>query len=336
MGPRKVTAARPALLIPVLALIVAGCSPTAGAARSEPAGNGGDSSFISPRSAQDSGAQDLIPGPPGPQGPPGPEGPQGPRGERGLPGIPGIEGPAGPRGATGPAGPQGPKGEPGDTTIVGETGPQGETGPAGPTGPEGPQGPQGPKGDTGDTGPQGATGPQGPQGETGPKGDTGATGPQGETGPQGPAGQDADSRGVIIFGDSDLGPVDDTSSGTLVGFGANILEEGIYVLHYTVEVLAVASPPDDVMGGYVPAGKCWVSINNNNIDNSRSRAEVFWSAGTAPSNGAEYLTVSSWALIEIKSTDESIEPYCRTRADSSDVGADVDLTVVLVPALYDP
>ena len=314
MGPQKVTVARPALVIPVLALIVAGCSPTAGAARSEPAGNGGDSSFISPSSAQDSGAQDLIPGPPGPQGPPGPEGPQGPQGERGLPGIPGIEGPAGP---------------------------------AGPTGPEGPQGPQGPKGDTGDTGPQGATGPQGPQGETGPKGDTGATGPQGPqgetgpqgpkgdtgaTGPQGPAGQDADNRKSYVFGATNLDPIDDRVGGRLVGFGGgDNFSPGWYVLHHTVEVSAVASPPDDVMDGYVPAGECWIWISDN-----RTRAEVFWSAGTAPSNGAEFLTVSSWALIEIGSTDEFIDPYCRTRADSSEVGVDVDLTVVLVPVLYDP
>ena len=292
MVPRKVFVARPALVIPVLALIVAGCSPTAGAARSEPAGNGGDSSFISPSSAQDSGAQDLIPGPPGPQGPPGPEGPQGPQGERGLPGIPGIEGPAGPRGATGPAGPRGPKGEPGDTTIVGETGPQGETGPAGPTGPEGPQGPQGPKGDTGDTGPQGATGPQGP------------------------AGQDADNREAHVFSgtNSSVGTV----SLNYIGEGGAGFD-GWYLVHYTVLVSAVAGTTS------VPSGECWMGLNGPPDE----RGSLYWPAGTAPATGGEYLTVSTSEFIEFGSTDVSLEPACSTNSDTAHISVSVHLVPVI-------
>ena len=103
---------RSALLAPVLALILAGCSPLAGAAGTE----AGSADASSPQAVVNAGAgsadtqSELQEGPPGPQGPPGPEGPQGPRGERGLPGAAGSQGPAGPRGARGPAGPQGPAG----------------------------------------------------------------------------------------------------------------------------------------------------------------------------------------------------------------------------------
>ncbi|MGI2717345.1 Gly-Xaa-Xaa repeat protein [Bacillus cytotoxicus] len=230
-------------------------------------------------------------GPTGPQGPQGPQGvqgptgatgPQGPQGIQGPTGATGPQGPQGIQGPTGATGPQGPQGIQGPTGATGPQGPQGIQGPTGATGPQGPQGIQGPTGATGPQGPQGiqgptgATGPQGPQGIQGPTGATGPQGPQGiqgptgATGPQGPTGatgasfpvatavlQNSNSQTVdlgenfVFSTSSNLRNINFNGTDTLT-----ILEDGVYVISFSISITAPACAPFGVgisQNGAVPS-----------------------------------------------------------------------------------
>ncbi|MDH2870299.1 Gly-Xaa-Xaa repeat protein [Bacillus cytotoxicus] len=221
-------------------------------------------------------------GPTGATGPTGPQGPQGPQGVQGPTGATGPQGPQGIQGPTGATGPQGPQGIQGPTGATGPQGPQGIQGPTGATGPQGPQGIQGPTGATGPQGPQGiqgptgATGPQGPQGIQGPTGATGPQGPQGiqgptgATGPQGPTGatgasfpvatavlQNSNSQTVdlgenfVFSTSSNLRNINFNGTDTLT-----ILEDGVYVISFSISITAPACAPFGVgisQNGAVPS-----------------------------------------------------------------------------------
>ncbi|MDH2893301.1 Gly-Xaa-Xaa repeat protein [Bacillus cytotoxicus] len=176
----------------------------------------------------------------------------------------------GPTGATGPTGPQGPQGPQGVQGPTGATGPQGPQGIQGPTGATGPQGPQGIQGPTGATGPQGPQGIQGPTGATGPQGPQGIQGPTGATGPQGPTGatgasfpvatavlQNSNSQTVdlgenfVFSTSSNLRNINFNGTDTLT-----ILEDGVYVISFSISITAPACAPFGVgisQNGAVPS-----------------------------------------------------------------------------------
>ncbi|MGI2847553.1 Gly-Xaa-Xaa repeat protein [Bacillus cytotoxicus] len=206
-------------------------------------------------------------GPTGATGPTGPQGPQGPQGVQGPTGATGPQGPQGIQGPTGATGPQGPQGIQGPTGATGPQGPQGIQGPTGATGPQGPQGIQGP---TGATGPQGPQGIQGPTGATGPQGPQGIQGPTGATGPQGPTGatgasfpvatavlQNSNSQTVdlgenfVFSTSSNLRNINFNGTDTLT-----ILEDGVYVISFSISITAPACAPFGVgisQNGAVPS-----------------------------------------------------------------------------------
>ncbi|MGI2840616.1 Gly-Xaa-Xaa repeat protein, partial [Bacillus cytotoxicus] len=194
-------------------------------------------------------------------------GPQGPQGIQGPTGATGPQGPQGIQGPTGATGPQGPQGIQGPTGATGPQGPQGIQGPTGATGPQGPQGIQGP---TGATGPQGPQGIQGPTGATGPQGPQGIQGPTGATGPQGPTGatgasfpvatavlQNSNSQTVdlgenfVFSTSSNLRNINFNGTDTLT-----ILEDGVYVISFSISITAPACAPFGVgisQNGAVPS-----------------------------------------------------------------------------------
>lgn len=228
----------------------------------------------------------------GPTGPTGITGAQGPTGEHGdtitiqntittQPGTPAyVEDSGGPdhilnfyipKGATGATGASftGPIGPTGPTGITGATGPTGATG-ASITGATGITGP------TGVTGATGPTGPSGPSitGVTGPTGPTGASGPRGVTGPTGPTG----ATGTVpypVYGNFNSRTAQTLSpTGTYVpvqlirdnyyqtqlesdGTTITVLEQGVYVMMYSIIVNSGASPYANVgilnpKGGSLP------------------------------------------------------------------------------------
>lgn len=212
------------------------------------------------------------------RGPRGPRGFRGATGSTGPVGPTGMMGPAGSTGSTGPMGPMGPIG------LTGAMGPAGMTGATGPTGATGSVGPMGPAGLTGATGPAGIAGPTGPTGATGMMGPTGPTGPTGATGPSG-------IRPYPVYGTFNSRTAQSlTPTGTYVpvqlirdgyyqtrleddGTTITILEKGVYVVSYTINVSSGANASANVgilnpKGGSLPT--LYLSsnrpLNYNNTD----------------------------------------------------------------------
>lgn len=219
-----------------------------------------------------------------------------PRGHTGATGATGMPGTPGPAGSMGPTGAQGPMGVSGDTGPIGPMGPTGITGATGLQGPQGIPGPigmTGPAGNTGATGATGAagiTGATGNTGEQGPIGVTGATGSRGATGPTGPTG----ATGTIpypLYGNFNA-RIDQTITPATSGLYSpvqlvrdnyyqiqleddgstiTILEQGVFVINYTIVVTSGASTYANVgiilpKGGSVPT-MFYASnkpLNNNN------------------------------------------------------------------------
>lgn len=175
-------------------------------------------------------------------------------------------------------GPRGPRGFRGATGSTGPVGPTGMMGPAGSTGSTGPMGPMGPIGLTGAMGPAGSTGPTGATGMTGPTGPTGATGPTG-------------IRPYPVYGTFNSRTAQSlTPTGTYVpvqlirdgyyqtrleddGTTITILEKGVYVVSYTINVSSGANASANVgilnpKGGSLPT--LYLSsnrpLNYNNTD----------------------------------------------------------------------
>ncbi|AWC29297.1 TPA: Gly-Xaa-Xaa repeat protein [Bacillus cytotoxicus] len=256
--------------------------PTGATGPQGPQGIQGPTGATGPQGPQGIQGPTGATGPQGPQGIQGPTGATGPQGPQGIQGPTGATGPQGIQGPTGATGPQGPQGIQGPTGATGPQGPQGIQGPTGATGPQGPQGIQGPTGATGPQGPQGiqgptgATGPQGPQGIQGPTGATGPQGPQGiqgptgATGPQGPTGatgasfpvatavlQNSNSQTVdlgenfVFSTSSNLRNINFNGTDTLT-----ILEDGVYVISFSISITAPACAPFGVgisQNGAVPS-----------------------------------------------------------------------------------
>ena len=128
----------------------------------------------------------------------------------------------------GPRGFRGPRGYDG---LDGMQGPKGNEGPRGPRGFQGYEGEKGEKGDKGDPGSNGAKGDTGPRGSQGPKGE------------QGPPGIFETAYGFTYteFGSADSGivkfiiasPVEYVE---LVSDGLQVLKDGIYQIHYKVQL----------------------------------------------------------------------------------------------------
>ena len=138
----------------------------------------------------------------------------------------------------------------------------------------GPRGPRGFRGFPGDTGPIGPTGLNGATGITGPTGPTGLTGATGITGPTGPTG----ATGVIPY--PAYGTFNSRTAQTLTptttyvpvqlirdgyyqtrlepdGTTITVIEQGVYVISYTIIVNSGASPSANVgilnpKGGSIP------------------------------------------------------------------------------------